>query len=583
MDFVLEDSRRLTGANLIFPGAGAVLDVRCPPPAAAALVPKWRARVAGILSAVGWPEAGVHVRRHATGVSLAIAAPIDALYAATEVNEWALEAAVADLGGGSAEPIEKAAARLRARIAEEVNPALLRLADAAARHSAMFLFDDERASVGAGRGSRTWAVDDLPGPADVPWDEVFDVPVVMVTGTNGKTTTVRLLAAMATEAGRTPGFSSTDGVYAGSELVEAGDFSGPGGARSVLRDQRVDVAILEVARGGMLRRGLGAPRADAVLVTNVGIDHLGEYGLHDIEQMADAKLVISRAVESGGALVLNADDPVLARRGPVGTSERVWISRFPDRPPVADHVARGGRAVVADEGRICRVEAGEAAFLVDDDEPPLTLAGAAAYNVENILGAFALAPFLGISDAAAVAAIRSFAPTPEALPGRTNVFRLGAGVIAILDFAHNPHGMRALADMASRLSGGRRLVVVGQAGDRDDESIRELARSALELEPDRIIVKELDRYRRGRAPGEVPGIIVDELEQRRTRASISTSPGELDAVREALQWAEAGDLLILPVQAEREPVRELLGFLTNTDWSPGDPLPEAVTPQERTE
>jgi cyanophycin synthetase len=574
MQLVLEDSRRLTGPNLVSDGPGAILEVRVEGGSSDSLVAAWQVRARQILDAVGWPDECLQFRTHQTGVSLAFSAPIDALYAATEVNEWALDAAEADLGGEMpAEDLASAAARLGEVIKDETNPALLALRDAAAAHDVMFLSDDDEASVGMGIGSRTWPVDALPTPGDVPWHEVHDVPLVMVTGTNGKTTTVRLLAAMVRASGRVPGFSCTDGVFVGTELADSGDYSGPSGARAVLRDRRVEAAILESARGGMLRRGLGAPRADGVLVSNVSMDHMGEYGLHDIDQMADAKLVIARAVASGGMLVLNADDPALAQREQRGRETRVWVSQHSKCTPVQVQAADGGDAVVTDDSSFMRISAGRTSTLLPIVDVPVTLGGAARYNVDNVLAALALAPALGVSDEDACTALRAFSPSPDMLPGRTNIFHLG-DVTAVVDYAHNPHGIEALTDMVLRLPASRRLVVIGQAGDRDDEAIRALTRSFVAMEPDRIIIKELSKYLRGREPGEVPGIIRDELAQLGTRAEISNIDGELAAVRNALEWCEGGELLVFPIQEERDNVIELLTRLEAQGWTAGEVLPD---------
>ena len=574
MQLALQDSRRLTGANLVSDGPGAVLEVRVEGgDDSELLIAAWESRAREVLDAVGWSGERLFVRSHLTGVSLALSAPIDALYAATEVNEWALDAAVADLNDAApAEDLSRAVVRLRTVIEDETNPALLALRDAAAERGVMFLSDDDEASVGMGIGSRTWPVDALPVPDDVPWNEIHDVPLVMVTGTNGKTTTVRLLAAMVRASGRVPGFSCTDGVFIGDELADDGDFSGPGGARAVLRDRRVEAAILETARGGMLRRGLGAPRADGVLVSNVGVDHMGEYGLHDIEQMADAKLVIARAVAAGGTLVLNADDPVLAGRGAPGRAKLVWVSQHSMCTPVHLEEAEGVTAVIADDTTLIRLTAGQASDLLPIVDVPVTLNGAARYNVDNVLAALALAPVLGVSDEDACSALRAFVPSPDLLPGRTNVFHLGT-VTAIVDFAHNPHGIAALADAVVRLPASRRLVLIGQAGDRDDEAIRELTRSVVAMDPDRIIIKELTKYLRGREPGEVPGIIRAELERLETRAEIVQCDGELTAVRDALVWCEGGELLVCPIQAERAEVIDLMTVLEAEGWSAGKALP----------
>jgi len=569
----LEDSRRLTGPNLVSPGPGAILDVHVEAADLDALIETWERRAGSVLEAVGWPDERTFARPHRRGVSLAISAPVDALYAATEVNEWAFAAATTDLAGaGPDEDLATAAERLSGVIAAEANPALLALRDAAADRGVTFLSDDDAASVGLGAGSMTWPVADLPAAGAVPWDRVQDVPLVMVTGTNGKTTTVRLLAAMVRVTGRTPGFSSTDGVFLGDQLAEGGDYSGPGGARAVLRNRRVEAAVLETARGGMLRRGLGAPRADGVAVTNVGVDHLGEYGLHDVEDIADAKLVVGRAVEAGGRMILNADDPVLASRRGSGKARLVWTSRHPAEAPVAGHLEAGGEAVVVEGDVFVRYGDGRRAEIMRVADAPITLGGAALYNVENTLGALALAPALGIPDEAAAEALAAFRPTADALPGRTNLFRFGDATV-LVDFVHNPHGMRAMAETVLRMPARRRLVVLGQAGDRDDDSIRALARAALRMRPHRVIVKELAKYRRGREPGAVPRLIRQELEAEDPDLDVVDAPDELAAARSALEWCEEGDLLVLPIQAQRDEVFELLRTLEAAEWRPGRPIP----------
>lgn len=588
MRVALEDSRRVTGPNLVAPRPGALLDVRVDGTATgddgtgdtvARVMEAWGARAREALDAVGWGDEDTFSRSHRDGASLVISAPIDALYAATEVNEWALAAATrdieveasGDLPEGNETP-DEAFARLRHAIERESNPALLDLQAEAGRRRLLFLSDDDVASVGMGVGSASWPVDDLPAPADVPWDRLHDIPSVLVTGTNGKTTTVRFLAEMVMADGREPGFSSTDGVFVGRELTEPGDYSGPGGARAVLRAPAVEAAVLETARGGMLRRGLGTPRADGAVVTNVGVDHLGEYGLYGIEDIADAKLVVARAVEHGGRMVLNADDPVLAARGAPAAAELVWFSTRGLTERVAAHLAAGGEAVVALDGWFVRARGEERWPCLEISSAPATLDGAAVHNVANALAALALAPALGLDDEAAAGGLAALDPTADRLPGRTNVYRFGEAT-AIVDYVHNPHGMRALADVIERLGGRRRLVVLGQAGDRDDQSIRALARSVLDVRPDRVVVKEMRRYLRGRPAGVVPRLIREELASAAPGLDVVEAPDEMEAVRSALEWCAEGDVLLLSIQAERSRVLAWLEALRRSGWRPGRELP----------
>src|SRR5947209_3448233 len=335
----LLDSRRLTGPNRLLGRAGAALEVSLAPEEAEAAVAAWRENVRRMLEAVGWPGEEIAVRRFSGGASLAISAPIDVLYPATEVNEWAWAAAEAVVNGAPAPDLAEAAAELRALIARETNPALLALRDAAAAHGVSCLWDDRRVSVGLGTGSLTWPAEALPDPATVDWSAVHDVPVLMVTGTNGKTTTVRLLGAIAAAAGKVPGITSTDRIEVGGEVVDHGDYSGPGGARTLLRDRRVEIAILETARGGMLRRGLAVTGADAALVTNIAADHLGEFGVLDLPSLAAAKLVIARAVKPGGRIVLNAADPELLAAAGRLAAPVTWFRLHPANPRIQSHHA----------------------------------------------------------------------------------------------------------------------------------------------------------------------------------------------------------------------------------------------------
>ena len=567
----LEESRRLTGPNLVSDGPGAILDVTVDGTPVGDVVNAWKGQARAILDAVGWRDERVFVRPFEGGASLVISAPIDALYAATEVNEWAWEAAAAEVTSAGSPDTITAAERLRAAIDQERNPRLLALRDEAATRGVMFLSDDDEASVGMGTGSRTWRISDLPDPSDVPWFEIHDVPVALVTGSNGKTTTVRVLAAMVRATDRTPGFCSTDGVFVGGALVEDGDYSGPGGARTVLRDRKVEAAILETARGGILRRGLGVTRADAAIVTNIAIDHLGEYGVANLEAIADAKLVVGKAVTHGGALVLNADDEVLARRRAPAGANVVWISQQADAPLIDAHVKAAGEAVVVEDETFVRKREACSSSIASVAAIPLTLGGAARYNVANILGALALAPHLGIADDAAGAALADFDPTPDNMPGRTNVFDLN-GVRVVVDFAHNPHGMAALVETALRMPSRRRLLIIGQAGDRDDESIRAIVQSASQLKPQHIIIKEMEKYRRGREPGEVAHIIETELSRLETTAKVTHAPNEIAAAREALAWAQPRDLLVFPIHEDRDAILELLEELRHRGWKPGVPV-----------
>jgi cyanophycin synthetase len=570
------DSRRLTGPSLLLDGPGAILEVHLDEARAERAVVAWRETVRRLLDAVGWRDAQVAVRTFAGGASLAFTAPADALYGAAELNEAAWSLATAELEG-RADPSgadeRELVASLQSAIAAERNPALLALREAARAHHRLFLAGEEQVSVGAGTGVQVWPDTAIPAPSTVAWDAVHDIPLVLVTGSYGKTTVVRLIAAMATEAGFTAGLTSTEGVSVAGDPIAVDDYSGPSGARLLLRRPEVELAVLETARGGMLRRGLSVDRADVAVVTNVAEDHLGEFGVHDLETLAEVKLLVARALGEGAPLVLNADDDRLRRRGLALAHPIIWFTLDPAQPAVAAHLATGGRAALANGDTLVLAEGTRRTTVANIAELPITLGGAARHNVANALAAIGAAAGLGLALDAVRGALRRFGQAGDDNLGRANLIDLG-GVRLVIDYAHNPAGMGALSRMIAQLPGRRRLVLLGQAGDRSDEAIRHLARAALEVQPDRVVLKDMDRYRRGRAPGEVPALMADELVRQGVPAERVHQPGgELESVRDALAWARPGDIMLLALHQDRPQVLALLDRLRTVGWQAGDPIP----------
>jgi UDP-N-acetylmuramyl tripeptide synthase len=568
---VVKDSRRVPGPNVVWPKACAVLDLAWDDAEAPRAVPAWRARARQMLDAVGWQQEECAERLFPGGATLALSSPLDTLYSATEINEWAWSAAQADLDGRKPEEsLAEAAERLRARIAEERKPRLMALKAEADRRGICFIRDDRYVSCGMGRRSRAWPVERHPDAVDVPWEELGNVPVAVVTGTNGKSTTTRLLGAIIAAAGKTGGFSSTDFVKVGEETVETGDWAGPMGARLVLRHQEVDVAVLETARGGMLRRGLGMPWADVACVTNVAPDHLGEWGIADLDQLADVKFIVRHAAKR---LVLNTEDEKSVERARACTQPITWFATRNNLPLIEAHARAGGTAVVADGSSLWLIEGTRRTAVADLSQIPITLGGAARFNVGNAAAAVGVALGLGLPLAAIRAGLAAFRSDERLNPGRLNEFNF-SGVRALVDFAHNPHGQSALYEMARALPAQRRLVMVGHAGDRTDEDIREVALTAYRAGMDRILIKEQEKYLRGRAPGAIPGIMREAL-----RAAgcpderIGMHPDELDATRAALEWSRPGDLLLVLALAQREEVLAYLGAVRAAGWQPGQPVP----------
>jgi cyanophycin synthetase len=378
------------------------------------------------------------------------------------------------------------------------------------------------------------------------------VPVVAVTGTNGKTTTSRMIARMAGAAGLVVGWSSTDGVYIDGELVEAGDYSGPGGAGRVLDDPRVQIAVTETARGGILLRGLGVAHNDVSVVTNVSADHLGLHGVDTVDQLAEVKAVVTRVTRPTGSVVLNGDDPrVFAMR--LGTAARtVVFSRDSESPSLRTALNEGGRAVTVLDGDITVLEPrGEPDPLLPVVDVPMTLSGLSHFNVENALAAAAAGLAVGLPRAAVIEGLRSFRPGPEDNPGRMNVYSL-AGASVVLDLAHNEAGVDALLEVLRGLQppGATVRLVLGGVGDRTDDILRAIgelgARGA-----DRVVIGHKERYLRGRRPEELEHLM------REGAAAVGVTdvpahPTELAALQALVDEAGASDVIGVMCHAERE-------------------------------
>lgn len=535
------EARRITGPHLLGDRTGAALDV----PLAETEGERadvWEAAARRLLGAVGWAGETTTVERFRGGARLFVSAPCDSLYAATELAELAWREATGH------PPDAAELERLRGRVARERNPRLLALEAEAVHRGLTFLYDDDGVSLGSGAGAMLWPADALPAPDDVPWARLSDVPVGLVTGSNGKTSTVRLAAAMARQAGHVPGYTTTDGVAVGREIILPTDFAGPMGARVVLRDARVTVAILETARGGILRRGLAVRRADAAVITNIAEDHFGDFGVDSLEALLEAKLVVARVLGDSGTLVLNAGDALLRARG-ASLPHVTWFSR-------EGRVPGARREVVLDAGEIVAHGRGRRMIAALEDIP---CAGSAPapHEIENALAATALALALGVAPEAIRAALRGFDPIADN-PGRGMPLELD-GIRILVDYGHNPHGLAALGHVLASVPAERRLLLLGQAGDREDAAIADLAAAALALRPDRIVLKELANFRRGREPGEVRALLRRALMARGFAPdAIDDAETEPEAVERALAWARPGDLLVLLVHDERDQVLALL-------------------------
>ena len=558
MNIELLDSRRLTGPNLFWDWPGAVLDIGLSDTPADLVISAWIEEVTRLMDAMGWKSGNIDSREFDGGASLIINAPIDVLYTACELNEVAFNRAKTLLSGDSPPALEQALTDLSRQREEERNPALLALQHAAADHHVPFLWDDDEVSVGFGKSSIVWPATRLPSPESVNWDEVSSIPLGIVTGTNGKSTTVRMAASILAAAGLRAGITSTDYIRVGEEILDRGDYSGPGGARTLLRHPQAEAVVLEVARGGLLRRGIGVERADGALITNVAADHLGEYGINSVAEMAEAKFIVRRALSADAPLILNADDPESVALAATIPNRIIWFGLHAGKGVLQRQLPDNSAATYLDDGWLMLAEGGETRRIIKAEEVPVTFGGAARYNISNALGAMALCHVLGADDQALAAGLKAFSGSAEVNPGRGNLFEKD-GIRIFLDFAHNEHGLKAISETVNAFHAERNIVLMGQAGDRLDADIDDLVRAACALNPARLLACELPGYERGRASMEVPARIRSvAITEGVPEDVIAIYASPLEGVRSALAEARQGDCLVLLALSQRDEVLALI-------------------------
>lgn len=574
------DSRRLTGPNVYFSVCGVVLEAfeEAHDDARRAA---WQDLVKQTAQALRWPAPVFHVKRHPKGATLAFTAPLDLLYTAVEVNDWAWLSVLGQSvlfapGHPSVTDGASALETLQHLARAEQQPELMAFLEKAAQNDWPILVDDDLLSIGYGEHVQIWPRHEVPALSVLDVPAPPRMPIALVTGSNGKTTSVRLLSAMARASGLACGHSCTDGLFFNGELVEADDYSGPGGARATLRHPQVQAAVLETARGGLLRRGLGCSDADVALVTNISEDHFGEYGVFTLDDLAQVKLSVSKGLRTGGWQVLNASDPMLVKHGSAYAGNAAWFAADWHDAHLQRMLAAGLPVCGVCDGHLRLAAAGHVHDLGAIDDMPLSFRSMALYNIENMAGASLTAVLMGLPVTSIVQTLARFGSAHNDNPGRLQSWQF-ADVQVFMDYAHNPEGMQGFLAIARAFAGsGRLAVLLGQAGNRENADIRKLAASVAAFHPDLAVLKDMAGYERGREVGEVPGILRDELQQCGMRdADIRICLDELQAVRSILEWAQAGDVLALPVHGlkERTAVQSLLDAMQAQGWRSGQALP----------
>jgi cyanophycin synthetase len=367
------------------------------------------------------------------------------------------------------------------------------------------------------------------------------IPIVAITGTNGKTTTTRLIAHIFSQIYDAVGFTTTDGIYIGDHLIEKGDTTGPQSAQLILQDPTVDIAVLETARGGILRSGLAFQTCDVAVILNVAADHLGLGDIETIDQLAKVKAVVAETVHADGYAVLNADDQRVADMADLVRGKVAYFSMDPDNPLVRSHVNRGGIAAIYEEEYLVILQQDWVHRIEKVDRVPLTLGGRAPFMIANALAACLAAFVQGVKVEHIRTALQSFHASATQTPGRMNLFDLG-NYHALVDYAHNPAGYAAVGSFVKNWPGPT-VGVVGGPGDRRDEDLIELGSLSAQFF-DHIIVKE-DDDGRGRAWGDVAELIVQGIHATDQSASYSILLNESEAIEWALDNNAKNTLVVI--------------------------------------
>ncbi|OFZ20253.1 MAG: hypothetical protein A2X94_15375 [Bdellovibrionales bacterium GWB1_55_8] len=441
----------------------------------------------------------------------------------------------------------------------QLDPALREVLETASRSGIPWFFHrDMSLQIGYGTKGRRVRIDSMARVKQIAQEfatlnsAAFRIPVVSITGTNGKTTVTRMISHLLSESGSSVGMTSTDGIFIRGVCVKPGDMTGPRSARRILSDASVEVAVLETARGGIVRAGLGYDAADVAVLTNIQPDHIGQDGIRTMDDLIRIKKVVADRVLSDGTLVLNADDDLLVRLAGSGGFEQgpkslVLFSRRPGNQFVRSHLQRGGRAYYLKDGVIMEAGPGNPESpegeraLLPAHEVGSSLGGTALFQLSNALAAIAAVRALGRSPSGVAVSIRTFENETHNR-GRMNLYRLKRGHL-LVDYGHNPEAIRVIGEWVKTRHASTVICILGLPGDRADSLLRSSARIAARYFPN-IVLRE-DEDLRGRAPGELAEIMAAAIREEAETTNVEIILNGADALRNCIERMGSDDLTVL--------------------------------------
>lgn len=536
---------RLMGSNLFFEETGACLDItlfKKDLKDMPKILKIWDSELERVMLALNWGNYKTGLRIYSKGFKFAISAPSDLLFVALYALRQVWESTYSLYKTGKPYDIADILDYVKPELDDELDLKYRAICDEARRRSLNVFREKYDICIGSGKTAYRADIDDI-SLRDIPWEEIKEVPSVMVTGTNGKTTTVRLTAYIARHAGKKVGYCSTDWVMVGDDIVEKGDLSGPTGSLRVMMHPEVEMAVLEVARGGLVRRGLIADFVKGATVTNVSEDHLGQDGIENIIDMAESKSLVYQAVKPGGYCIINLDDIEMRKRVATLTGKKIMITQ---------------QSLTNKDIKPCLVHAEHICYIKDNAfyfktgkkefkiatfaETPITINGMAKHNVENAMQAICLSHILGLSKKEITNGLKTYENTAANNQGRANVFTHNGGTI-IVDFAHNPAAIGAILNMAKAYlkPGGKFTMLMGNTGNRL-KLTDSMCQMVADANVDTVMVKEIPNYLRGAKLGEIPKMIEKSLISKGLKKKQIVMIGDEEtAMEETLKSMKKGD------------------------------------------
>lgn len=546
--------RVLAGTNVFFSDVGAIAELHTKDSRLADFAHDYEAIVRKILNELEWDDVPLHCRIYSRGVILAFPTEFDLTYAGCKILSVGFDIAIAKYNATPELDFAEELDYLSYVIRQERYLTLRNVYREAKNRDLNIYLDDKLISIGSGKGAYTANIDEI-GFDDVPWDNISEIPSVMVTGTNGKTTTVRLTSFISQHAGKVVGYCSTDWVMINGEVVSEGDLSGPNGNRTVMTNPNVDVAVLEVARGGIVKRGLATSHVSSAVVMNVSEDHLGVNGIDDVMDLAKAKFTVQNAVRPGGHNVVNLDDKIshsfldsLPRAGAFFSQKLSYteILEFLKQPE--DYAA------FVENDSFVVYRHGEKHIIAAINDVDLTYNGVAKHNIENVLAAICLSIELGRSYAEISAGLMAFR-NDEHNRGRFNLFNLKGfeGSKILVDYGHNLASVDNMLKFARSIADGETKITVllGFSGDRKF-LVDGVAKSVITHKIDNVIIKLFTSHLRGAEIGELAELMRERLLKRgfNPQGILATVEHEREALEIILSKLEKNHIYILLCQDE---------------------------------